>query len=369
MKLQILQENLGKAVNMASRFTSTRAQLPVLGNILLSASKTKLNVSSTNLEISVSIFLGAKVEEMGEISIPSKIFAELIQNLTNDTLTLEAEKEQLKITSSGFSSKVLGMDATDFPKIPGSVNKEKGITLSSDVFAKALGKVLFAASSDETRPILTGVLFILAKGELSLVATDGFRLSQTKIKIGSQKGELRLVLPKLILSEVGRAEGDENIYLELIEKEKQAIFGVGDVVLSSRILEGDYPDFEKIIPKTSIYKVTLDKEEFLRSIKLSAPFARDNANIVKFKLLKDGVKVSAESSQGGNQETKVDAKLEGGGEDFEIAFNYKFVEDFIQSVAGEEIQMEFSTLDKAGVFTDPSDPDFLHLIMPVRVQT
>ncbi|MFI5241077.1 MAG: hypothetical protein ACHQUA_01450, partial [Microgenomates group bacterium] len=151
--------------------------------------------------------------------------------------------------------------------------------------------------------------------------------------------------------------------------EKQVIFGLGDVTLSSRVLEGEYPDYEKIIPKTSALKIFIDREDLLRAIKLSAPFARENSNIVKLKALKDSIKISAESSQAGNQETKVDAKVEGNEKDFEISFNYKFVEDFLGSVKGEEIKMEFSSTDKAGVFLDSQDNDYLHLVMPVRIQS
>jgi DNA polymerase-3 subunit beta len=144
---------------------------------------------------------------------------------------------------------------------------------------------------------------------------------------------------------------------------------LGDVILSSRLLEGEYPDFEKIIPKSTSITVRLDKEEFLRAVKLASIFAREAANIVKLKLFKDVVKVLAESSASGSQETDVEAKVEGEVKDFEIAFNYRFLEEFLHSVTGDEVKMEFTTVDKAGVFTDSSDKDYLHLIMPVRVQS
>lgn len=384
MKLQVLQENLNKAINLASRFTSNRTQLPILGNILLKIKGNKLNISSTNLEISVSISIGSKIDKEGEISIPSKVFTELIANLPKETLTLEAEKEQLKISTPNFSSNVLGMNTSDFPKIPAMVHKEKGVTLPKDGFSKALSKVLFASSIDETRPTLTGVLFVLDKGTLSLVATDGFRLSLVNLKspvsnLAPKAVTLsRFILPKGILSEVGRIEADENIYLELVEKEKQAVFEIGDTILSSRLLEGEFPDYEKIIPKTSTCKILVDKEDLLRAVKLSAPFARDNANILKLRIKNEELIISAESSQVGNQEMKMDARVEISGAwptssveksgGFEIAFNYKFLEDFLGSVDGDEVKIEFSEVDKLGVFTDPTDPNYLHLIMPVKIQ-
>ena len=161
MKLQVLQENLEKAISITNRFASTKAQLPILGNILISARKNKIYISSTNLEISACVQVGAKVEDDGEISIPAKVISDLISNLAKETISLESDKEQLKITSSGFSSKVLGMDSTDFPKIPNSLNEEKSLSISKKEITESLNKVVFASSTDETRPILTGVLFIL----------------------------------------------------------------------------------------------------------------------------------------------------------------------------------------------------------------
>ncbi|MGA3291657.1 MAG: DNA polymerase III subunit beta [Candidatus Microgenomates bacterium] len=371
MKFQILQENLENAVNITARFASAKAQLPILGNILISTQKSKIYISSTNLEISASVQVGAKIEEEGEISIPAKVISELVANLPKETITLVAEKEQLKVSTSGFSSTVLGMDSTDFPKIPSSISKEKAITFSKDELVKALSQVVFATSVDETRPILTGVLFIFAKNSLSLISTDGFRLSRKTIPV--KVGDISVksvIIPKGILGEFSRGVfGGEEILFGLQEKEKQVIFGIGDTILTSRLLEGEYPDFEKIIPKSSNIKVLLDKEELLRAVKLASIFARESANVVKIKILKDSIKVSAESSAAGSQDTKVDAKIEGSipEEGFEIAFNYRFLEDFLHSVTGEEIKMEFSGVASPGVFTDSIDPNYLHLIMPVKI--
>ncbi len=369
MKLQILQENLERAINITSRFASVKAQLPILGNILISTDKSKIFVSSTNLEISASVQVGAKIEEEGEISIPSKVISELISNLPKETINLESNKEQLKVKTSGFSSTILGMNSSDFPKIPNSINEAESLTLPKKEFSRALSQVVFATSLDDTRPILTGVLFVISEGSLVLVATDGFRLSQKKISLKSKsKSSKKIVIPKNVLNEISRlGEEDENILFDSQEEDKQVIFGNNNVVLTSRLLEGEYPDFEKIIPKSSVLKVLIDKEELLRAVKLASIFAREAANVVKFKILKDGIVVTAESGQSGNQETKVDAKVDGLSGDFEISFNYRFVEDFLHSVIGEEVKMDFSTTMAAGVFTDSTDSSYLHLIMPVKV--
>ncbi|MCX6706057.1 MAG: DNA polymerase III subunit beta [Candidatus Woesebacteria bacterium] len=373
MDLEVLQENLSKALSITSRFVSSRAQLPVLANILLRGDKTKLILSATNLETSASISLGAKIKEDGELTIPAKNFFEIVSNLNSGTIHLISEKESLRITGSGFTGRISGMNASDFPKVPQIIKKDESIDLSKTKFLNALPQVSFAASSDEGRPILTGILFILSKKNLSLVATDGFRLSKKTINLEKAGREIKIVIPKNILLEVSRVgEENENILLGVKEKEKQIVFGLDNLILSSRVLEGEFPDFEKIIPKNSSVKVRVDKEEFLRAVKLSSVFARDSANIVKIKIMKDSIKLSAESSQVGNQETVIDAKINTEGPELvegEISFNYKFLEDFLRAVTGEEVVMEFNNASSPGVFTDPKDPNFLHLIMPVKVQT
>ncbi len=369
MKLTILQEDLTKAISLASRFASSRSQLPILGNILLTAGKAKLKVSSTNLEMSVSTQVGAKIDETGELSIPAKVISEMISNLPKDSIDLESEKEQMKIKTSGFHSKLLGMNASDFPKIPDRINREKAVSLSQKEISEFLPKVLFAASVDETRPVLTGVLFILDKSVFTIVATDGFRLSKKKISLKSEK-EGRVIVPKNALNELLKLTQESSELLFAIEeKDKQVLFGSEDTIITSRVIEGDYPDFEKIIPRDFGISVHLDKEEFLRAVKLASIFARESANIVKLKLLKDSVDILAESGSSGSQETKVDAKVEGDiGGGFEIAFNYRFLEEFLHSVSGDEVRMEFTTVTAAGVFKDTTDSSYLHLIMPVRIQ-
>lgn len=370
MKLQVLQENLNKALSFASRFASPKAQLPVLGNILLSAKKTKLVVSSTNLEVSISISVGAQIKNEGELTIPARTIVDIVSNLPPSTITLESDKENLQIVSSGFSSRLSGMNAADFPAIPTAISREGSIALPKEKFLDSLSQVSFSVSSDETRPILTGVLFIFDKESLYMVATDGFRLSRKKVELDTRVKAKKLVLPKTALSELSRiAENEEDLQFCFKEKENQAMFAVSNAVLSSRILEGEYPPYEKIIPKSSSIKIRADKEEMLRAVRLASVFARESANVVKIGLEKDSMQISAESSNSGSQKTKVEANIEGHGtEAFEIAFNYRFLEDFLKATKGEEVNMGFSNANAPGVFTDPKDPDYLHLIMPVKIQ-
>lgn len=367
MKLKILQENFSKALINASRFTTAKAQLPILGNIKIVASKTKIIISSTNLEVSTSILLNAQVEKEGEIAVPSKIITEVVSNIQTGTISLSAEKEMLKISSSGFSSTISGMNTSDFPLIPQKVNIKESIILPKENFINSLSQVIFATSIDETRPILTGVLMIFKDSELILVGTDGFRLSQKKIKLEGKIKNQTIVLPKNVLTEIIKMSSEEDqILLEHKKEENQVILGIDDTVLATRTLEGEFPDYEKIIPKGLNIKVNLDKEDLLRAVKLASVFARDSANIIKININKKDIEISAESQSSGSQKTKMDANVEG--EELEIAFNYRFLEEFIHSIKGEEIQMEFSNSNSPGVFSDPKDTKYIHLIMPVKIQ-
>lgn len=368
MKLKVLQDKFSKAVNLASRFTSNRAQLPVLANLLLSAEKNSLRILSTNLEVSVSVSVGAQVESEGKVTVPARTIADIVSNLPNDTIELTSQKEKLLIKSQSFSSELLGMNAGDFPDIPLSVGRG-GVKLSSDIVQSSLAKTLFSVSIDETRPVLTGVYLIVKKGSISFVSTDGFRLSVVKNNIKTDINQ-EVIIPKNVLNELLRLSKEEDeIAYAFKKKESQVIFEIGDTVLSSRVIEGEFPNFKNIIPKDCKIRVFTDKEELLRVVKLASVFARDSSNIIKFSLSKDFLKVKAESESSGKQEGKLDVKVEKGNvKGFEIAFNFRFLEEFINSVEGEEIVMEFTDSKSPGVFKDPEDKNYLHLIMPVKIQ-
>ena len=365
MKLKVLKEDFAKAVAQVSRFVNPRVQLPILGNIVISATKTKLNLIATNLELSISKELGADITEEGEIAVPGRILNEIVVNLPKGQVELGAEKEQLKLKAEGFVGSVAGMATADFPKITRSLGRNYVDFPGSELVA-ALFKVAFCVSVDETRPVLNGVLFLFKKKELVLVATDGFRLSQKTLKLTKEAGLEKVILPRAIIGEILKTESNAEINFELKEKENQAVFGVGDTVLSSRVISGEFPNFEQIIPKTILTKIYVDKEELLRVVKLASVFARDNANMVKFEVLKDSLKVSAESAKSGVEEATLEAKVEG--EEMEITFNYRFLEELLNVIDGDEVAIELTNTTSPGVFRDPKDPDFLHLIMPVKIQ-
>jgi DNA polymerase III subunit beta len=370
MKVTVLQEDFSKALAIASRFTSPKVQLPVLANVLLTAEKNSLLLSATNLEISVCLSTGCEIEEEGSITIPARTLFDIVTNLAKGKVTLETKGDTVSINAKGFKSTVTGMNASDFPGVPKMLGKIS-FPLSSKDFSDALSKVMPAVSIDESRPILTGVLFIFNEAKMQLVATDGFRLSKKALSTES-KGDSRIIVPKGILAELIRLKDeDEKIELSYTKEDNQLIVRVGKSIISSRLIDGDFPDFERIIPKSTTMAITLGTADFARAVKIASVFARDSANVVKLKVNKKSVEVMAESSQKGNQSTELDADVKVSGDvsdNFVIAFNCKFLEDFINSAAGDEIEIDCTDPSAPCVFKDLSSPEFLHIIMPIRLQ-
>ncbi len=367
MKLTVLQENLKNAVSLTSHFTSPKAQLPILGNILLKTDKTKLTLSSTNLEISVKTAIAAKIEEEGEITVNGKTFNDVISNLSSGSIEIESFQEQIKITSGKFKSNVLGSNSADFPSLPQESGKNK-FALSREELVNSLSKVLFAVSTDETRPILTGVLFVFTNKTLKLVATDGFRLSEVKLKSEINIEDLKIIIPKTVLYELTKIAADsDSIEVSFDKESNQIIFAIGDTTLSSRIIEGEFPDYEKIIPTSSIAEINVDKAELEKSIKLASVFARDSGKIIKLRIMNDELRITAESSSSGNQETSVEIRSEEKIEsEINIMFNYSFVEDVLKVITDDEVKIIFASDNKASKFLDSKSSNFLHIIMPIK---
>jgi len=366
MKLSILQENLKNAVNLTSHFISSKAQLPILANILIQADKTKLTLSATNLENSITTLIAGKIEKEGEIAVNGKTLNEVVSNLSSGTVDLEVVKEQMKLTSPNLKLNILGTNTSDFPKLPKDIGKNP-IILDRNEFIKSLSKILFSVSLDETRPILTGVLFSFNKKSLTLVATDGFRLSEINLKSKIESEDINLIIPKSILNEIVRIEGEDEIKLSYDKNNNQVIFKIGDTLLSSRVIEGEFPDYKKIIPKNIEGTLSVDKYELDKVIKLASVFARDSGNMIKFKITGVKLTISAESSVSGSQETELEARVEGSIKT-EIMFNYRFLEEMIKVVEDDEIQIKTTGPNTASFFLDPMFSNFLHIIMPIKSQ-
>lgn len=375
MKAICLQENLKTAFNITSRSVASQPQLPVLANILVKAEKNKIKLSATNLSQSINLWINAKVEKEGAITVPAKIISEFVNSLPPGKLQLVTEKENFKISSGKFKAIFNGLAASEYPTLSTiketKVKKKKYISLQLPFsqLSQAILQTAFAAAIDESRPVLTGVLWQAKKNTLSLAATDGYRLSLKKLKLKiPQKIDLKeFIIPANTLQEIIRLEGEkESIEMLIVPGGKQVIFGLDDLEIISQLLEGEYPDFTKIIPQAGETKIILDREEFLQAVQISSIFAREAANIIKFEIQNGKLKISANSPQLGGNESLLEVKTQG--KPNKIAFNSRFVLDFLKSIQAEEIEMEMASPTSPAIFSSPKNQTYRHIIMPVRVQ-
>lgn len=372
MKVQILQENLSKGLNIALRLISSKAQLPILSNVLLKTDKNRLLISATNLENGISLWIGAKVEKEGEITIPAKTLGEVVASLPADKIDLEVKESSLSLTCSGYKAKFNGIPASEFPKLP-SYSEDNLIFLPAEKLLETINQVAFAAATDEGRPVLTGVLVKIQGKSLSLIATDGYRLSLKTMGLeNSLKEDLSLILPAKTLMEVSRIiaeEKKENLVVKMgyTKEQNQVVFVIPDLELYSRVIEGEFPNYEKIIPGNTTAKAVIDRENLGRAVKIVSVFARESANIVKMKIKEGIMEMSANSPQIGENTNSLEVKTEG--EEVEIAFNFRFLQGFLSAVPGQEVTLETTGSLNPGVFKEVGNDSFLHIIMPVRLQT
>jgi DNA polymerase-3 subunit beta len=367
MKIQILQENLVKALSRTGRIISTKTQLPILQNVQLITDEGMLRVTATNMETTVSCSVGAKEEKEGGLCVSSKLLTELVLSLPSETVILEDKGGALTVSTTRMHAVLPGIPSGEFPPIQLLHGKHE-YKFEKDFLKKVFGKVLFAAATDEGRPILTGVKITYDKGDLTLAATDGYRLSFTRAPY--EKGELlNMVVPARSLGEVYKVIGEEKdgVVVSMSKTEEGLLlFSIGDTKIVTRLIDGEYPNYEKIIPKSHTTRMRADANIFTSAVKSASIFARDNANIVKLHLEEKGATVSANTPQVGQNTVDVDATVEGEGGD--IAFNSRFLLDFLNNFDGEEIVFEMTGSLNPGVFKATKNDTFLHIIMPVRVQ-
>lgn len=368
MKINLLTANLQKKLSFLSRAISPRSQLPVLANILIEAKEDSIKLSSTDLEIGIETIIPAKVEEPGSTTVPAKLFTELINSLTDDTLTMETEAHKLTVKTKRTNSVFQTISSEEFPKLYDEKGEKLAI-LSGKAIKKEFSSVIFAASTDTTRPALSGVLVRKEANGFLLVSTDGYRLSLRHYKVSESKSidASSFVIPARVFRELmSLKEDDSDIIMYISQQQNQVIFEQEDTILIGRLIEAEFPNFEKIIPSDFSVSVSFDREELQKAVKICSVFARDSANIIKLTLAKDHIMVSSGSSAVGENTVRVEANLNG--EENEIAFNSRYLIDVLGNV--EEKNMVFDMIGplNPGVFKVQNDESFLHLIMPIRVQ-
>ncbi len=369
MKIIIQSGELKKYLGIVNRGVSSRPQLPILSGVLLKAVGSEVSLIATDLEVSFWLRLTAKVEEEGEVVVPAKLFSELVSSFPSGNVTLSVDKHVVKIEVDGIVSEIVGQGAEDFPSIPRASKAQ--VVLRSGDFRQKVDRVCVSAARDDTRPVLTGVLWEINEDKVSLVATDGYRLSVDKLTLSKTdlEKETKLILPARSLQEISKILGEtgvDDFSLEFDKKNQQVIFKVGEIEVTSRLIAGEFPPYQQIMPNTYSSKAVFGRGEILEGVKRASLFARDNANIIKLQMEKDGVVVRAESSQVGTSVSKIAATTEG--EDLMVAFNARYLLDYLASCTSENVIWETEGELKPSVFRNEDEETWVQVVMPVRVQ-
>jgi DNA polymerase-3 subunit beta len=374
MRLSCLQENLSKGLSIVGRAAASRSTLPITNNVLMSTDEGRLKLSATNLEMAVSCWIGAKVEEEGATTVPAKLLTDFVATLPNDKIemTLSAKKT-LTLKCRRFEARMTGVDAKDFPPIP---KVEAGVSVKVNVaeFKKGVARVVFAAATDESRPVLTGINADFEGGVLTLAAADGFRLAVYKMALlepAAQK--VKAIIPAKTLSEVSRliSDGDESIGITVDSQKSQILFKLKNIELVSQLLQGSFPQYNQIIPQSHTTRAVIEVPNFLMAAKTAQIFARDGGGIVRLIMTPGGkapgrLSITARSEEIGEDQAELDAAVSG--DESKIAFNGKYLLDVLSVLSEEQVALEVTGPSSPGVLRPVGTENYVHVVMPMFVQ-
>jgi DNA polymerase III subunit beta len=375
MKVSCLQENLAKGLALVSRAVATRSTLPVLSNILIATDQSRLKLSATNLEVGINCWIGAKIEREGATTVPARILADLVNSLPPERIDLEliARTQTLNIKSGRFEANVKGIDAQEFPLIM-VPEEDNRIHVNADLMRQMIDQVAFAAATEETRPVLTGVLADMAPDKLTFVGADGYRLSIRSIALeaGPQQ-PLSVIIPARALQELRRVstEADKPVEILVAPNRSQIFFHMPDVDLVSQLVEGTFPDYRQIIPSAHSTRTTLNTADLLKAVRTAFIFARDTNNITRVQIVPNReasvgrVIVSATSAEHGDNVSEIDATIEGA--PLDIAFNARYMIDVLSVIDTAQVTLETRDPSTPGVLRPVGGGDFLHIIMPMHI--
>lgn len=401
MRVSCLQENLAKGLSIVGRAVATRSTLPVLGNILIEAKDNELRLAATNLEIGVNCWIGAKVEDEGAVTVPARLLSEFVNSLPPEQIEMEltVRTQTLHLRCARYEANMKGIDAADFPIIPTagggheideSAEILEGTRTELDVagLRKMIEQVVFAASTDESRPTLTGVEVSFSPERLTMAATDGYRLSVRSVAVEQPSVDetMTVIIPSRSLSELARisADADEDRAVQVIvtESRNQALFQVWGkseargsfhrVELVSQLIDARFPDYRAIVPKSHTTRTVVDTASLLNASRVAYLFARDSANIIRMAVIpgdkdQEGqVRLTATSTEMGDNVNELDAMVEG--EDLEIAFNARYLIDVLGQIDEPQVVIETTQSTRPGTIRPVGlgEDEFLHVIMPMH---
>ena len=376
MRLTCLQENLNRGLGVVGRAVATRTTLPITNNVLLATDQSRLKLAATNLEMAISCWIGAKVEEEGAITVPARLLIEFINSLPNDKvdISLPSQTKTLELKCARFEARISGIDAKDFPPIP---KVEQGITTKVEVEAlhRGIAQVVFAAATEESRPVLTGVDAEFDGDVLTLAAADGFRLAVYKLSLATPVSQkTQVIIPARTLAELNRLMADQEEAVEIMvnPNKSQALFRLKNIELVSQLVQGTFPNYAQLIPQSYNTRVVVDVAAFLRAAKTASIFARDGSGIVRLVIVPGGeltpgrITISARSEEIGDDVGEIDAIIEG--EEAKIAFNGKYLIDVLSVLREPQVALETTNPSSPGVIRPVGVDNYIHVVMPMFVQ-
>lgn len=362
MKLQVTQENLTRALNNVARVASSKNSLPILSNVLIKTVDNRVVVAATDLNIAITHYIGSKVSQEGSITVPARLMQDFVASLPGGVIDFSMDETKLHIKSGQYNSTINGSPADDYPVMP-QIKNGTSWSIGSVDLKKALQQVVLAASNDDARPILTGVYFHTEKSQLHIASTDSYRLAEKKV--APLKEQVKLLVPASAMQDLLRILGDNEEEIVVTHNEQQVLFTVGDIELVARLIDGNYPDYQKLIPKDFSTTATLPKAELANITKVSSLFARESAGSVTLELDEDDGLVSIRSIASQLGENTATAKAEVSGSS-NITLNSRYILDALGAVSDPEIAISFNGKLDPFVIKGTKDKSYLHLIMPLK---
>ncbi len=347
-----------------ARAVANRAQLPALSHILIEAKREGLILSATDLEVGMRVKVAAKVVVEGRVAVPAKMLLEFLGSLNPGRVEIVTQGDSLLVSAPGYSAKFQTISPEEFPALPEIVGDTETCVLEGKALAEGVERVAFASARDTLRPVLTGVLWEVSKKKVRLVATDGFRLAIEEI-VAENKGEVgAFLIPSRALVEVVRLPTEGKIRVGKLSATNQLFFEVGDVQLMSQLLDGNFPDYQKIIPKEFSTEIKVNREELTQAIKAMYIFARENSNMVRFQIERNKLVLLASSSERGESRAELPITLSG--EPLEIIFNARYVLDYLSIVEGEQVEIAMGGKLAPGLFCQSNREGGQYIVMPIN---
>lgn len=374
MKVSCLQDNLNKGLSIVGRAVATRSTLPITQNVLIQTDEQRLKLAATNLEIAITCWVGARIEEEGAITVPARLLTEFVSSLPNERIDIALKHRTLHLQCLRSEARINGLDAQDFPPIP-RITDGIATKIVAESLAEGIEQVAFAAATEESRPVLTGVHMEFDSDRLTMAAADGFRLGvhyTSLVTPVKEKGAV--IVPARALNELRRFLSDEEEQVEITinQQKTQIMFKLKNIEMVSQLIQGNFPNYAQLIPQSYTTRVVMDAAEFTQAIKRASIFARDGSGIIRFEVTPGAaatpgkMKISSRAEEVGDNVNELDVRVDG--DPIKIAFNARYLSDVLSVIEEKQVALETTTSSSPGVIRPVGNDKYVHIIMPMFVQ-